>query len=153
MTEQNRAETLSKILYPSDESTAGKELRLRQEYFFVSASLQDLVQPEVGLWLLSTMFGGLDLSGYPLDEPLPDLPESNAEKGRMKVLTEMAAREKLTLRQLYLRNAPARGHCVVMGTPAGNSRQSLATPEPFTSLLFASGLFGLGLWSRRKNNR
>jgi glycogen phosphorylase len=44
LTEQNRAETLSKILYPSDESTAGKELRLRQEYFFVSASLQDLVE-------------------------------------------------------------------------------------------------------------
>ncbi len=43
LTEQNRAETLSKILYPSDETPAGKELRLRQEYFFVSASLQDLV--------------------------------------------------------------------------------------------------------------
>jgi starch phosphorylase len=43
LTEQNRAETLSKVLYPSDESTAGRELRLRQEYFFVSASLQDLV--------------------------------------------------------------------------------------------------------------
>ena len=44
LTEQNRAETLSKILYPSDETPAGRELRLRQEYFFVSASLQDLVQ-------------------------------------------------------------------------------------------------------------
>jgi starch phosphorylase len=42
--EQSRAEALSKILYPSDESPAGRELRLRQEYFFVSASLQDLVQ-------------------------------------------------------------------------------------------------------------
>jgi starch phosphorylase len=44
LTEQARAEALSKILYPSDESPAGRELRLRQEYFFVSASLQDLVQ-------------------------------------------------------------------------------------------------------------
>jgi starch phosphorylase len=43
LTEQARAEALSKILYPSDESSAGRELRLRQEYFFVSASLQDLV--------------------------------------------------------------------------------------------------------------
>jgi starch phosphorylase len=43
LNEQNRAETLSKVLYPSDETPAGKELRLRQEYFFVSASLQDLV--------------------------------------------------------------------------------------------------------------
>jgi glycogen phosphorylase len=44
LTEQSRAEALSKILYPSDETPAGKELRLRQEYFFVSASLQDLIQ-------------------------------------------------------------------------------------------------------------
>jgi glycogen phosphorylase len=44
LSEQMRAEALSKILYPSDENTAGRELRLRQEYFFVSASLQDLVE-------------------------------------------------------------------------------------------------------------
>jgi len=41
--EQARAEAISKVLYPSDETPAGRELRLRQEYFFVSASLQDLV--------------------------------------------------------------------------------------------------------------
>jgi len=44
LSEQVRAEALSKILYPSDENSAGRELRLRQEYFFVSASLQDLVE-------------------------------------------------------------------------------------------------------------
>ena len=44
LTEQARAEALCKILYPSDATSAGRELRLRQEYFFVSASLQDLVQ-------------------------------------------------------------------------------------------------------------
>lgn len=44
LVEQSRAEAISKILYPSDSSPAGHELRLRQEYFFVSASLQDLVQ-------------------------------------------------------------------------------------------------------------
>ena len=43
LVEQTRAEAISKILYPGDESPAGRELRLRQEYFFVSASLQDLV--------------------------------------------------------------------------------------------------------------
>ncbi|HEY7248777.1 MAG TPA: glycogen/starch/alpha-glucan phosphorylase [Xanthobacteraceae bacterium] len=43
LSEQARAEAISKVLYPSDESPAGQELRLRQEYFFVSASLQDLV--------------------------------------------------------------------------------------------------------------
>ena len=44
LTEQARAESISKVLYPSDATPAGRELRLRQEYFFVSASLQDLVQ-------------------------------------------------------------------------------------------------------------
>jgi starch phosphorylase len=42
--EQARAEAICKFLYPNDESAAGRELRLRQEYFFVSASLQDLVK-------------------------------------------------------------------------------------------------------------
>ena len=38
-----RANAISQILYPSDETPAGQELRLRQEYFFSSASLQDLM--------------------------------------------------------------------------------------------------------------
>ena len=42
-TEQVRAESISKVLYPSDTTPAGQELRLRQEYFFASASLQDLI--------------------------------------------------------------------------------------------------------------
>ncbi len=37
------SETLSKVLYPNDKSLLGQELRLKQEYFFVSASLQDIV--------------------------------------------------------------------------------------------------------------
>ena len=43
LTEQTRAEAISKVLYPGDETPAGQELRLRQEYFFVSASLQNLI--------------------------------------------------------------------------------------------------------------
>src|SRR6185312_14381272 len=38
-----RANAISQILYPSDETPAGQELRLRQEYFFSSASLQNLL--------------------------------------------------------------------------------------------------------------
>jgi starch phosphorylase len=37
------AENISKVLYPNDEDIHGKELRLRQQYFFVSCSLQDMV--------------------------------------------------------------------------------------------------------------
>jgi starch phosphorylase len=39
-----RAESISRVLYPADSTEAGQELRLRQEYFFVSASLQDLLK-------------------------------------------------------------------------------------------------------------
>ena len=38
------SETISKILYPNDESEAGKRLRLSQQYFFVSCSLQDTLR-------------------------------------------------------------------------------------------------------------
>jgi glycogen phosphorylase len=47
LAEQVRAESISKVLYPSDSTPAGQELRLRQEYFFVSASLQDLVRRHI----------------------------------------------------------------------------------------------------------
>lgn len=39
----NSAEDISRVLYPNDSGPEGKALRLRQQYFFVSASLQDLV--------------------------------------------------------------------------------------------------------------
>ena len=42
-----RAEAISKVLYPSDATPAGQELRLRQEYFFASASLLDLVRRHI----------------------------------------------------------------------------------------------------------
>jgi starch phosphorylase len=42
-----RAESISRVLYPADSTEAGQELRLRQEFFFVSASLQDLLQRHV----------------------------------------------------------------------------------------------------------
>jgi len=38
------AETISRVLYPDDSTQTGKELRLKQEYFFTSASLQDLLR-------------------------------------------------------------------------------------------------------------
>ena len=39
-----RTEAVSRVLYPGDDSDAGQELRLRQEFFFASASLQDLLR-------------------------------------------------------------------------------------------------------------
>src|SRR5262245_39478599 len=42
--ESNKAEVLTQVLYPADSHLAGQELRLRQEYFFSTASLQDILQ-------------------------------------------------------------------------------------------------------------
>ena len=42
--DKNSSENISKVLYPSDQYAAGKELRLKQQYFFVSATLKDIVR-------------------------------------------------------------------------------------------------------------
>lgn len=81
-------------------------------------ALQSLIHPEVGLSLLSAMLGGADLSGYPLDGPLPDLAATNSGKSRQSLLIDLARREGLSIRQLYLRIAGARGHWTVRGTAA-----------------------------------
>ena len=48
--ESNKADALSRVLYPADSSPAGQELRLRQEYFFSAASLQDIVQRHMSVY-------------------------------------------------------------------------------------------------------
>jgi len=47
MRDRVRTEAVSRVLYPGDESDSGQELRLRQEFFFASASLQDLLRRHV----------------------------------------------------------------------------------------------------------
>ncbi|CAH1654810.1 MULTISPECIES: LLM class flavin-dependent oxidoreductase [unclassified Chelatococcus] len=79
--------------------------------------LQSLVQPSVGMFLLQHLLGR-DLSAYPLDEPLPDLADHDGAKGRTEVILRMARKDNLTLRQLYLNVAVARGHNVVIGSPS-----------------------------------
>jgi starch phosphorylase len=43
-----QAEAISRVLYPGDQTPAGQELRLRQEFFFTSASLQDIIRRHLG---------------------------------------------------------------------------------------------------------
>ncbi len=48
---------------------------------------------------------------------MPDLPETNLNKSRQKLVTDLARRENLTIRQLYQAIAGARGHRTIWGTP------------------------------------
>ncbi|MCG6870435.1 MAG: glycogen/starch/alpha-glucan phosphorylase [Gammaproteobacteria bacterium] len=47
--EKVKAESISKVLYPNDEPEVGKELRLKQQYFFVTCSLQDMIRIQLGV--------------------------------------------------------------------------------------------------------
>jgi len=78
--------------------------------------LQDLIQPEVGLGLLSGLVGA-DLTGLDPNGKLPELPQALGHIGRQKLLLELAQRENLTVKELYLRIAGARGHWTLVGTP------------------------------------
>ena len=50
LTERIDAEVITKVLYPADDHIEGKLLRLRQQYFFVSASAQDIVRKHIKMW-------------------------------------------------------------------------------------------------------
>ena len=50
MAERIDAEVITKVLYPADDHIEGKLLRLRQQYFFVSASAQDIVRKHIRNW-------------------------------------------------------------------------------------------------------
>lgn len=80
--------------------------------------LQDLVHPVVGLNYLAAHLGGVDLSGYPIDGPLPEtLPPTVGSRSRQKLLLDLARKRNLTIRELYLEIAGARGHWQLVGTP------------------------------------
>lgn len=60
---------------------------------------------------------GHSLADYDPDGLLPDLPISDQLRSRAELLTALARRENLTIRQLALRVAAGRGHHIVLGTP------------------------------------
>lgn len=80
--------------------------------------LQSLLDVEMALTMLTTLLGGIDLSVYPLDEPVPPLPPAKGMSSRRDMLLDVARREGLTLRQLALRVAGGRGHYTFFGTGA-----------------------------------
>jgi FMN-dependent oxidoreductase (nitrilotriacetate monooxygenase family) len=75
--------------------------------------LQDLIHPLVGLAHIFSPMG--DLSGYPVDGPVPE-PKDPELRSRAQLMLDKARRENLTIRQLYLAMSSGRGHRTVTGT-------------------------------------
>ena len=79
------------------------------------ALLDSLVHPDSGLASLSIALGH-DASGFDLDGPLPEIPESNASKPKAQMMVDLARSEKLTVRQSAQIAGSYGGHDLV-GTP------------------------------------
>ena len=79
-------------------------------------ALQDLIDPVVGLQLLSKRLEW-DISDCDVDGSLPALPLDRINSSRAEVMAALAQREGYTIRQLYRHIAGARGHLQIVGTP------------------------------------
>ncbi|MCC4607439.1 LLM class flavin-dependent oxidoreductase [Xanthomonas campestris] len=109
-----RARDALKVL-PGVFIVVGQSQAEAQEKF---EQFQDLVEPQVGIALLSRMLGNFDLSGYPADGPLPELPlTETGQRSRQQLFTELAGQEQLSIAQLGRRIAGGRGHYSLIGTP------------------------------------
>jgi len=80
------------------------------------ALLQSWLTPSNALTLVSGRIG-YDVTGFPLDGPVPAPPPGQGNTTFARVLYEAARRENMTLRDLYNLTAAARGHWVLCGTP------------------------------------
>src|SRR5262249_50135168 len=78
-------------------------------------TLQGYVDSKEGLAMLSSRLG-VDISQYPLDGPIPDLPLPNTSHGFARALLAKGKRENLSLCELYNLTAAARGHSVLCGS-------------------------------------
>lgn len=80
--------------------------------------LQELIPDDVGVALLSSYLSISDLWRYPIDGPLPELPEGEGMKSRQALVIEQSRRDGLSIRQLARHFAGARGHWRIVGTAA-----------------------------------
>ena len=80
--------------------------------------LQDLVPERLAVSYLSDVVQH-DLSRYPLDGPLPELPETNGERGRLQMVMQQARDlgGRASIRSLAVQMVQNRGHWRVVGTP------------------------------------
>ncbi|GAA3991068.1 LLM class flavin-dependent oxidoreductase [Thermobifida alba] len=99
-------------IVPFIADTEAEARELEQEF-------TELISPAHALRQLSRTLG-VDLTGHPLDAPLPPLPPANEIRGnqsRFRLVADLAERESLTVRQLISRLGGGRGHRTFAGTP------------------------------------
>lgn len=90
--------------------------RTRAEAEDKYALLRSLVDVDTALTSLSSSLGGIDLSGYALDDPMPELPHANGWQSRQQVILDKAHAKGLTLRETAIDVASTRGHQLIIGT-------------------------------------
>ncbi len=91
--------------------------RSQQEAEDKCEALNALIPIDVAVSRLSRMLGGVDLSGYALDEPMPDIQGNAARMSTPLNYVRMARRDNLTLRQVAMRSAAGKDHWTLIGTP------------------------------------
>src|SRR5262249_2856873 len=79
-------------------------------------ALKNMIDLEFGVLYLSAL-AQVDLSLYPLDEPLPGSLRSMPTWSRLELVMEMSQRSNLTFRELALEYADAYGHQLIVGSP------------------------------------
>jgi N-acetyl-S-(2-succino)cysteine monooxygenase len=90
------------------------EAEAKEKYDYQNSLMHPIVAREI----LSTVLGGVDLSAYDFDGPLPDnLPMSNASQSTFKHVTDLAKKDNLSMRQIAQVVAGARAKLVMVGTP------------------------------------
>lgn len=101
------------LVMPGAFPVVGRTTAEAQEIF---AELNRTIDMTHAFTVLSDRLGS-DMSRFPLDGPVPELPETEHLKSRAALLIAMARRENLSLRELFHRVAAARGHLLLVGGP------------------------------------
>ena len=78
--------------------------------------LQSLIPLRVAMQRLSNNLGGVDLSRFDLDKPLPDIPVNTARVSAVESYVNISRRDGLTLRQMAMRAAAAKHHWTLIGS-------------------------------------
>ncbi len=82
----------------------------------MNRELEEMIHPQLAVSMLQLLLGGFDLSPYPLDGPLPPIPETERAQSVRQRVVDLAAKENLSIRKVAQRLAAGRTSCTMSGT-------------------------------------